>query len=161
MSEPLSEPLTNLFTAMLVPQIFLDRNYTLTLTLTEDDLPYYIHNRISDVPGWTKIKETQLYPDSFKMIEYRFLEVFGFALKKDGAYYIHTSADTMLYNPQTGIFHHPETIATFSDYINNEILRSYLELNTHSLKKFPESATLKQLDMDIKDTREHLMNTFV
>ena len=158
----MSEPLTNLFTAMLVPQIFLERNdYNLTITLTDDDLPYYIHNRKSDIPGWAKIKETQLYPDSFKMIEYRFLEVFGYAIKKDNSYYIHISADEMLYSPDTGLFYHPENIANFSEYMNNVVLRAYLELNTHSLQKFPDSAALKQLDMDIKDTREHLKNTFL
>lgn len=146
---------------MLVPRVFLEREYTLTLTLTEDDLPYYIHKRKATVPGWSKINMKELYPDPYKMIEYRFLEVFGFAIKKDDAYYVHESADAMFYNPATGLFYHHENIHSFAAYIDNIILLAYLNLNTHSLKKFPDSAALKHLDMDIKDTREELLNTFL
>ena len=144
--------LINIFTNMPVPQLFLNREYTLDLSLTKDDLPYYIHDRLASVPGWSLITLQELYPDPLKMYEYRFLELFGFAIKKDNSFFVHKSAEQMLYNPETGLFHHPDP-AAFAAFVEQTVLTAYLGLNTFSLNAFPDSIALQNLDRDIKDIR--------
>ena len=137
---------------MPVPQLFLNREYTLDLSLTKDDLPYYIHDRQASVPGWSLITLQELYPDPLKMYEYRFLELFGFAIKKDNSFFVHKSAEQMLYNPETGLFHHPDPVA-LAAFVEQTVLTAYLGLNTFSLNAFPDSIALQNLDRDIKDIR--------
>jgi len=146
--------LINIFTNMPVPQLFLNREYTLDLPLTKDDLPYYIHDRQASVPGWSVISLQELYPDPLKMYEYRFLELFGFAIKKDNSFFVHKSADQWLYNPASGLFQHPNpSFGAFAAFVDQNVLTAYLGLNTFSLNAFPDSIALQNLDTDIKDIR--------
>jgi hypothetical protein len=146
--------LINLFTNVPVPPIFLGREYDHTLTLTPEDLPFYLHastsSTSSTVPGWSKLSIHEIYPDPMKMYEYRFLELFGFAIKQNNSYYIHTSAEEQFYNPETGLFNHPERLRDFAPYVHT-VLEAYSALNTHSLRRFPDSKALQHMDMDIKD----------
>jgi len=155
--------LINIFTNMAVPELFLNREYTNELRLTKDDLPYYIHDRQASVPGWSVISLQELYPDPLKMYEYRFLELFGFAIKKDNSFFVHTSAEQMLYNPTSGLFHHPTpaAFAAFAAFVDKTVLAAYLGLNTFSLNAFPDSIALQNLDTDIKDIRLLLSSTIV
>lgn len=144
--------LINLFTHVPVPPIFLGRDYDHTLTLTPEDLPFYLHDKGPGTtsPGWSKLSIREIYPDPMKMYEYRFLELFGFAIKQGNSYYIHKSAEERFYNEQTGLFYHPERLRDFAPYVHT-VLEAYSALNTHSLRRFPDSKTLQHLDMDIKD----------
>ena len=145
--------LFNTFTNMPVPSIFLNREYIIEITLTKEDLPYYIHNQAS-VPGWSVMTLQDIYPDPMKMYEYRFLELFGFAIKKGNSYFIHESADKRLYNAETGLFSQPKQyLQDFETFLEETILGAYLALNMYSLHMFPNSIALQHLDMDIKDMR--------